>query len=76
MAHKGLVQQTIGLGFICMGHNVLVTTVVFGNQRLASLMDWFVVNVSREVQNLKKRRIRIKDLIIFFPANPSLCKWS
>ena len=39
-----------------------------------SLMDWFVVKVSREVQNLKKRMIRIKDLTFFFSAHPCLCK--
>ena len=38
-------------------------------------MDWFVVKVSREVQNLKKRMIRIKDLEhFFFSAHPCLCK--
>ena len=32
-------------------------------------MDWFVVKVSREVQNLKKRMIRIQDLIIVFSTS-------
>ena len=38
-------------------------------------MDWFVVKVSLEVHNLKKRMIRIKDLNIFFSAHTCLCKW-
>ena len=38
-----------------------------------SLMDWFVVKVSREVENLKKRMIRIKELNIFFFQHILVC---
>ena len=36
-------------------------------------MDWFVLKVSREVQNLKKRMIRIKDLEHFFFQHILVC---
>ena len=36
-------------------------------------MDWFVVKVSLEVHNLKKRMIRMKDLEHFFFQHTLVC---